>query len=71
MARRKSQEWLAAEIGESAFYISRRLRNEINFDTDDLDKIAAAFGIKIDEIFAAAAAVRAPDALDSREAVHS
>ena len=43
-AKDKKQTWLAAQIGESPFWLSRRMSGAVNFDFDDMDRIAAAFG---------------------------
>jgi transcriptional regulator with XRE-family HTH domain len=44
--RRMSGGALAAAIGKSEMYVSRRLRGETPFDIDDLDAIATALGVE-------------------------
>lgn len=43
----KNQAWLAAQIGESAFWIGRRQRNLTNWDIEDLGRVAKVFGIDV------------------------
>lgn len=69
-ARQKSQDWLATQIGVSAFYVNRRMKSETNFDTDDLDVISRAFGIGLDELLTASDLIRVPQT-DAHEAVAS
>jgi len=46
-AMSKSQAWLADQIGESPWWLSRRMSGQQRFTTDDLDRIAAVFGTDI------------------------
>jgi transcriptional regulator with XRE-family HTH domain len=52
--RRKSHNWLAAQIRHSAAYLSRRMTGDTAFDLDDLERIAAALGVSAADIINAA-----------------
>lgn len=56
-ARKRSQRWLAAELGVSPFWVSRRMSGSKTFDVDELDRIAAVFGVDLDRMLASAEAV--------------
>lgn len=56
-ARRKTQAWLAAQIGETPFWISRRMSGKKTFNVDDLDRIAGVFDLTLDGLLATADAV--------------
>lgn len=43
----KSQSWLAAQLGESTFWLSRRMTGATKLTTDDLDRIAEVFGTDV------------------------
>ncbi len=45
--RRVTQTDLAAALGKSQPYVSRRLSGEVAFDTDDLFRLADHFGISV------------------------
>lgn len=64
-ARKKNQTWLADELGESAFWIGRRMSGAVMFNLDDLDRIATVFGVTLDELLAAADAIKVPEAVAS------
>ncbi|MGF3055654.1 helix-turn-helix domain-containing protein [Microbacterium sp. YY-01] len=49
-ARNKNQAWLAAQLGESTFWVGRRLNGAIAFKITDLERIAALFGRTVDEL---------------------
>ena len=53
-AHKKSQAWLAEQVGESPFWIGRRMSGKVTFDLDDLDRISEAFDVDIDELLASA-----------------
>jgi len=53
----KSQTWLAAQIGVSPFYISRRMKGVQKFTVDDLDAIARVFKTDLAGLLATAKAV--------------
>ena len=48
----KNQTWLAAQLGKSPFWIGRRMSHAVNFDIEDLGKIAAVFGLDIPTLLA-------------------
>jgi transcriptional regulator with XRE-family HTH domain len=51
MARRRmTQRALAEALGVSQSYVGRRLVGEMPFTTDDLAKIAAAFGMTVAQL---------------------
>jgi hypothetical protein len=62
-ARKKNQAWLAARLGESAFWVGRRMSGVVLFDVGDLDRIAAVFGVDLDDLLAAADAIKVPEAV--------
>ena len=41
---------LAAALGKSEMYVSRRLRGETAFDVDDLEKIAGFLGVEVTDL---------------------
>lgn len=41
---------LAAALGKSEMYVSRRLRGETAFDVDDLEKIAGYLGVEVTDL---------------------
>lgn len=45
--RRMSGVKLAELIGRSQVYVSRRLRGEVPFDTDDMARVAAALNVEV------------------------
>lgn len=57
VARDKNQQWLADELGESPFWVSRRMSGTTKWDVDDLDRIAMVFGTSLDGLMATATAV--------------
>lgn len=56
-AHNRKQTWLAAQLGETPFWLSRRMSGSITFNVEDLDRIASVFGITIDVLLATADAV--------------
>jgi transcriptional regulator with XRE-family HTH domain len=42
---------VAAAIGKSPMYVSRRVRGEVAFDLDDIQKIAEVLDVEIDDLF--------------------
>lgn len=46
-AHKKSQSWLADQVNESPFWVTRRLNGIVNFDLEDLDRIAAVFNTDV------------------------
>ena len=62
-ARKKNQAWLADQLGESAFWVGRRMSGAVAFDLTDLDRIARVFSVTLDELLAAADAVKVPEAV--------
>jgi transcriptional regulator with XRE-family HTH domain len=51
MARRRiTGESVAAHVGKSRGYVSRRLIGETCFDVDDLDAVATALGVPLEAI---------------------
>ena len=44
-SRRLSQSWLADELGETPHWLSRRMSGKVNFNTQELDRVAKALGI--------------------------
>lgn len=56
--RRMSAVALAAAMGRSRSYLSRRLTGETALDTDDLDAIAHLVGVPLVELIASATARR-------------
>lgn len=56
-AHNRKQAWLASELGETPFWLSRRMSGSITFNVEDLDRIAAVFGIQLDGLLATADAV--------------
>lgn len=57
----KRQTWLAQQLGESPFWVSRRMSGVKNFDVEDLDRIAAVFGMTLEALLASAKAIVADD----------
>lgn len=51
-AHNKSQAWLAEQIGESVFWVTRRLNGAVNFDLEDLDRVADVFGTDVSGLLA-------------------
>lgn len=49
--RNDTQEALAAHLGRSQSYVSRRLTGEYPFDLDDLELIAARYDVPITDLF--------------------
>jgi len=56
----KKQTWLAAQLGVSAFWISRRMSGAVNFDLEDLDRIATALGTTLADLLADAEKIAHP-----------
>lgn len=56
-ARNQSQTWLARQIDESPFWLSRRMTGTKTFNVDELDRIAAVFGLGLDELVQSAEAI--------------
>lgn len=46
-AHNKSQAWLAKEVDESPFWVTRRLNGIVTLSLDDLDRIAAVFNTDV------------------------
>lgn len=67
VARDKTKTWLASELGESQFWVGRRLNGTVTPDLQDLDRIAGVFGISVPEMLAIPDAIPAPR--EQREAV--
>lgn len=59
----KPQAWLAAEVGETPFWLSRRMSGKKVWDVMDLESVAQVFGLNYLELLASA------DAIPTREAV--
>ncbi len=57
---------LAAAIGRSPMYVSRRVRGEVAFDLDDMERLAGVFGVEVSDLLpkpggaAASVSVRNP-----------
>jgi transcriptional regulator with XRE-family HTH domain len=51
---------LAAQIGKSQNYVATRLRNEKPFTVDDVEAIAAALQVPLQDLVQDVAAVEAP-----------
>lgn len=51
-AKNKKQNWLADELGVSAFWVSRRMSSAVNFDLEDLDRIAVILGTTLGDLLA-------------------
>jgi len=56
-ARNKTQTWLANQLGESAFWMSRRMTGAKTFNVDELDRIAGVFNTTLDGLLASSEAV--------------
>jgi transcriptional regulator with XRE-family HTH domain len=57
MARqRRSQDDIASELGWSQPFMSRRLRGEIAFSTNELERLAVALGVPLSQLVTPAAA---------------
>jgi hypothetical protein len=41
---------LAAAIGRSPMYVSRRVRGEVAFDLDDMERLAGVFGVEVADL---------------------
>jgi transcriptional regulator with XRE-family HTH domain len=41
---------LAAAIGKSPMYVSRRVRGEVAFDLDDMERLAGVFGVDVNDL---------------------
>lgn len=41
---------LAAAIGRSPMYVSRRVRAEVAFDLDDMERMAGVFGVPVSQL---------------------
>ena len=63
--RKTTQTWLAEQLGESAFWVGRRMSGAVLFDLQDLDRIAAVFGVSLDELLAAADAIKVAEPVAS------
>lgn len=50
--RRMSQAALARELGRTENFISRRLRGEVSFSVDDLDQVARALDVPLENLVA-------------------
>ena len=51
LAVRHLRQWeLAVQLGWGQKYLSRRLRGEVPFSTEDIQKIAEALGIPIEDL---------------------
>jgi transcriptional regulator with XRE-family HTH domain len=66
----KRQAWLAQQLGESPFWVSRRMSGSKTFDVEDLDRIAAVFETTIEGLLEAAKAVT-PEPVERRAVVSS
>jgi len=55
--RRVTQAGLAAILGKSQPYVSRRLSGDVAFDTDDLFALADHFGVSVGRLLGDAVAV--------------
>lgn len=56
-ARGVKQSWLADRLSVSPFWVSRRMSGATNFDIEELDRVAAIFGITIERLLSDADAV--------------
>lgn len=56
-AHGRTNAWLAEQLGVSPFTLSRRMRGEIKFDVELLDRIATLFGLTFEQLLATADAV--------------
>lgn len=56
-ARGKKQTWLADALGESPFWLSRRMTGAITWDVDELDRIAQVFDTTLDQLLTDSQAV--------------
>lgn len=54
--QRRSANALAAELGVSDMYLSRRLSGQVPFDLTDVERIAEALGVPVDRFVSTAAA---------------
>lgn len=50
--QRRTQEWLAGQIGMSAPSLSRRLANARSFRLDELERVAAALDVPLSTLLA-------------------
>lgn len=58
-AKRRTQVWLAKQLGVSQFWIGRRMNNATIFTVEDVDRIATAFGTTFEQLLADSEAVAA------------
>lgn len=58
-AKRKTQVWLAKQLGVSQFWIGRRMNSTTIFTVEDVDRIATAFGTTFEQLLADSQAVAA------------
>lgn len=58
-AKKKTQVWLAAQLGVSQFWVGRRMNNSTIFTVEDVDRVAEALGISFERLLADADAVAA------------
>lgn len=56
-SRGKSQAWLAGQLGETPFWLSRRMSGKKTFDVGTLDRIAAVFDLTTEEMLRLSLAV--------------
>lgn len=58
-AKRRTQVWLAEQLGVSQFWIGRRMTGSTIFNVEEVDRIATAFGTTFEQLLADAEAVAA------------
>lgn len=58
-AKRKTQVWLAKQLGVSQFWIGRRMNSTTIFTVEDVDRIATALSTTFEQLLADSEAVAA------------
>lgn len=58
-AKKRTQVWLAEQLGVSQFWIGRRMNSATIFNVEEIDRIAEAFGITFEQLLADSQAVAA------------
>lgn len=56
-ARHQTQTWLARQLDESPFWLSRRMTGAKTFNVEELDRIASVLGTTLDGLIASAEAI--------------
>lgn len=57
VARGKTKVWLAEQLGESQFWVGRRMNGSVKITLQDLDRLAAVFGISVAELLSIPGAI--------------